>query len=134
MEVEDEGGDVKMDDGGLMILEEVSEDEARWIDECENKEMSRLLSMVTEDKMVKRNILDVSDDISSRLVGSSSKIGKQVKWNDDIMAMDKKVREEVRPLVAEVYSPPRVNKIVKEMGKIPGMSLDLSVSDVDGLP
>lgn len=35
----------------------------------------------------------------------------------------------------EVYSPPRVNRIVVELGKVPGMSLDLSVVDPeDGMP
>ena len=62
-------------------------------------------------------------------------IKKEKRWNTDERTVQQLLkRYGTQDAILEIYSPKRVNGIAEKLGLIPGMSLDLTVNDVDGKP
>ena len=84
-------------------------------------------------------IYSISADMNlkekAELWESGYKVMKKRRWNDDVNKMNEALSKEgLTSSIIEVYSPKRVNGIGELMGLAPGMSLDLTENDVDGLP
>ena len=87
---------------------------------------------VSEFMSLTGNAHDAHDMLSwSNNVANAVKKGN---WEDDVKRMNEILAQEVKVMLHEVYSPPRVNQMAERLGLIPGLSLDLTVNDTDGQP
>ena len=74
-----------------------------------------MLNSWTSDEGVK--------DRKKRIEMNIEKSKRNVKWNSDVKAMQEALeREGANSSIMEVFSPPRVNGMVEQLGIIPGMS------------
>ena len=85
-------------------------------------------------------LMEVSDQFGNLCgnakdwVGDNSKGNRHHQWDDYAkrdLAHAADCGRDVKFHVTEVYSPERVNEVVKQWGLIPGMSLDLTTNDPD---